>query len=422
VKIGAIHAKREQMRAGLRLGIAMAAAGLALGAAPALAQEAPAETTTNTPAADSIGPRELQNFNLQGTVTQRPQQPQAAPPAPAPQRPQTATTTAPQPTARPAATPTQAPRAQASAEPAQEPSRVASTEPSRSATTPAQAAPPSSVTVNLPPPSEALSGASTSSSVEAPVAGGDPAAASLAPRRGMPLLPWLLAALALGAGGAFLFMRSRSRPAYAGGDQFDAYVAPEPEPAPRRAPAPASAPPPKAAPPITAGIVSTRLRPWLEINFEPIRCVVDDEKVTFEFELGLFNSGSVPAREVLIEATLFNAGPEQERQIEAFFASPVGHGQRIAAIPPLQRMNLRTEVSAPKAGLQLFEIGGRHVIVPLIGFNALYRWGNSDGQTSQSFLLGRDTKSEKLAPFRMDLGPRVFRGLAARPLPQFVRN
>jgi hypothetical protein len=301
---------------------------------------------------------------------------------------------------------------------------VAAAEPARPEPARPQPAPSSSVTTALPP----LSGTSVASadapSASQPVGEAEPAAASLAPQRGFSLLPWLLAAVALGAGGAFLFWRNRLREAFAGGPQIDAYVAPEPAPAPRPmpAPGPSPAPAPKAAPPNPAGIVSTRLRPWLELSFEPIRCVVDDDKVTFEFDLSLFNSGSAPARDVLIEATLFNAGPEQERQIAAFFDSPVGQGQRIAAIPPLQRMNLRTEVSSPRAGLQLFEIGGRHVIVPLIGFNALYKWGMSDGQTSQSFLIGRDTKTDKLAPFRMDLGPRVFRGLAARPLPHFVRN
>jgi hypothetical protein len=231
--------------------------------------------------------------------------------------------------------------------------------------------------------------------------------------------------VALGAAGAFFFLRNRSREAFADDVQIDAFVAPEPATGPRADPKPtssaASATAAK-APPKPAGIVSTRLRPWLELNFDPIRCVVDEEKVTFEFELGLFNSGNGVARDVLLEATLFNAGPEQDRELAAFFESPVGKGQRIAAISPLQRISLRTEVSAPRTGLQLFEVAGRHVIVPLIGFNALYRWGISDGQTSQSFLLGRDTKGDKLAPFRMDLGPRIFRGLAARPLPQFVRN
>ena len=407
------------MRAGLRLGIAIAAAGLALGGAPVLAQEAPPEAATNTPASDSIGPRELQNFNLQGTVTQRPPETAPAAPAPAPRARITPTTTV-QPTDQPTAAATPAPRAQASTEPAAESSRVAATETARSTPAPAQSTPSSSVTVNLPP----VSGTSTAdrSDLSSSPAAAEPAPAGLAPPRSFPLMPWLLAALALGAGGVLFWRNRSSREAFAGGPQFDAYVAAEPVPSPRPAPAPAAAPPPKAAPLKAPGIVSTRLRPWLELNFEPIRCVVDDEKVTFEFELGLFNSGSAPARDVLIEATLFNAGPEQEREIAAFFESPVGQGQRIAAIPPLQRMHLLTEVSAPRGGLQLFEIGGRHVIVPLIGFNALYRWGVSDGQTSQSFLLGRDTKGEKLAPFRMDLGPRVFRGLAARPLPHFVRN
>jgi hypothetical protein len=36
--------------------------------------------------------------------------------------------------------------------------------------------------------------------------------------------------------------------------------------------------------------------------------------------------------------------------------------------------------------------------------------------------MGRDTKGEKMAPFRLDLGPRIFRGLKATPLPMSVRT
>src|SRR4249919_1132642 len=66
------------MRAVLRLTMAMFAAGLALGPSPAHAQS-PAQPATNTPATDTIGPRELQGFNLNGTVTR----PAETPPAPA---------------------------------------------------------------------------------------------------------------------------------------------------------------------------------------------------------------------------------------------------------------------------------------------------------------------------------------------------
>ncbi len=52
--------------------------------------------------------------------------------------------------------------------------------------------------------------------------------------------------------------------------------------------------------------------------------------MTVEFELELMNSGSAAARAILIEATLFNAGPNQDAEIGRFFANPVGEGDRIA--------------------------------------------------------------------------------------------
>ena len=95
--------------------------------------------------------------------------------------------------------------------------------------------------------------------------------------------------------------------------------------APRRAPPPPQPRRPPAASP--SGIVSTRLRPWLEIEFAPGRCVVEDDKVTIEFDVELFNSGSAPARDVLVEASMFNAGPSRTQEIGAFFAHPVGQGR-----------------------------------------------------------------------------------------------
>src|SRR6476619_1638855 len=69
------------MRAGLRLGFGLLAAALAFASVPAPAQDA-GQAATNTPATDAIGPRELQNFNLNGTVT-TPAEPQPAARAPA---------------------------------------------------------------------------------------------------------------------------------------------------------------------------------------------------------------------------------------------------------------------------------------------------------------------------------------------------
>jgi hypothetical protein len=159
----------------------------------------------------------------------------------------------------------------------------------------------------------------------------------------------------------------------------------------------------------------------VDIGFQPIRCILDERRLTVEFEIELFNSGSGPAREVLVEARLFNAGPTQGEEIAAFFANPHGQGDRIPLIPPLKRFARKSQVVIGRDQLQAYEVGGRQVAVPLIGFNALYRWSGGEGQTSVGYLLGRDGEGDKLAPFRLDLGPRLFRGLGARPLPEAVR-
>jgi hypothetical protein len=279
--------------------------------------------------------------------------------------------------------------------------------------------PSSSVTVALP---DASGTASSSPAAQADFAP-EPTTGTLASEHKFPVVPWLLAILALVAGGAFLFWRNRHREAFAGagGPQIDAFTAPEPTPAPRPAPTP-PAPAPKAPTPSSLGIVSTRLRPWIEVGFNPVRCVLDDEKLIVEFELELFNSGSAPARGVLVEASIFNAGPAQDQQVGNFFANPVGQGERVPVIPPLKRLAIKTQVATSREQLQAYDLGGHQVFVPVIGFNALYGWSGGEGQTSVSHLLGRDTKGEKMGPFRLDLGPHIFRGIAARLLPSGVRK
>lgn len=401
------------------MGIAVAVAGVALGRAPALAQSAPA-ATTNTPAADAIGPRELQNFSLDGTVTRPADQPRTAAPRNSPASAQAQTPRREQPSGA-----AETPRAATAQTPATSAQRTAAEDAAaRAGPAPRAVAPPpraealgrSSVTVDLPP-----------ARASAAVATADPGFASepqssgtLAPEHGLPLWPWLLAALALGAGGGFLFWRRQhGREAFAGGPRVDAFVAPPPAAAPPRA---APKPPQPTPAPVPGGVVSTRLRPWLDITFTPLRCVVEEREVTLEFELSLLNSGSTTALEVLLEASLFNAGPTQDQDIGTFFENPVGQGQRIAALQPLKSFSLRPQLTIPIEQLRVLEAGGRRLFVPLIAFNILYGWSSGKGQTSAAFMVGRDTNAEKLAPLRLDLGRRIFRGLGQHALPISVRN
>jgi hypothetical protein len=253
----------------------------------------------------------------------------------------------------------------------------------------------------------------------------DSPATTLAREHRLLIWPWLLAALAVAAAAALLFWRNRSRAAFAGGPQIDLFSPPAPVP-PQTRPRPAPAPPVGTAQPAPqpspSGIVSSSLRPWIEIGMQPLRCIVTDETVTIEFELDLFNSGSAPARGVFAEAVVINAGATQDQELASFFARAVGEGERIDVIHPLKRLTFTTQVVTPREHVRPMEMGGRQVFVPLVAFNAVYRWGSKEGRTSLSYLVGRQGTGEKLAPFRLDLGPRVFRGLGIRPLPAAVRK
>ena len=357
------------MKSGWRIWIAAAAfAQLALaGAASAQNAVTPAPPANQ----NDVGPPQLRDFTLNGTVT-RPAETRPAPrPAPAAQPPRAA------------------------------PSTTTALPPAR-APTPAPQPAPRSATVDLPPPSAAEElppvAAAPVESIAPTLAPAEPDSSSL--------VPWLLAALLIGAGGAYYVFRVRPR-ALAAADVSEFEVS---EPTPRPAPAPRPA-----APASGGGVVSTGLRPWLEIEFMPERTIVDERQVGIEFVVVLYNSGSAPARDVTVEPGLFNASREQDRQIAAFFANPLGGGERVPIVAPLQRVVIRSAVSLPLAQVQPLLADGRPLLVPLAAFNAVYRWGsNGHGQTSASYLVGKETNGDKLAPFRLDLGPRVFRGLAAR--------
>lgn len=382
------------MRAGLRFGIVASAIALLFAPAPTLAQDA--TPATNTPATDTIGPRELQGFTLNGTVT-RPAETPPARTTPAPVR------------AEPRTRPPEAspPRNPVATAVRQRP----------------EAGP--SVTTTLPPASalpEAITPAPSDGLGEQPTYEPTPIAPSQTPPS--PLngyLPWLLVLFLLVAGGAFLAWRRGAQSSYAtavadSGILERAQPAAAPRPLARAATPPPAAPQPTPPQPALtpSGIVSTRLRPWLEIGFSPGRCVVEEDGATIQFDVELYNSGTAPARDVLVEASMFNAGPEQDSEIGAFFAHPVAKGDRIPAIPPLSRIAMQSAVSLTLEQMRQYEVGGRRLFVPLVGFNALYSWSGGDGQTSTSYLVGRDTDAEKMAPLRLDLGPRTFRGLGAR--------
>ena len=441
--------------------IGLTGLGAALMPVATLGQVTP--STNNS--ADAIGPAQLRNFSLGGkpTVQAPPAQdvpPDLITPRPVPGRPvrsEPRVTREPQPTpsgpaARTAPPPTlpsapiAVPVAQAS--PPAAPTRV-------------NAPAASEVTVALPPANPLASRPTPANEADIPRISSQPLGAGAPLQQagdgaGDSALVWIIALLlAGGATVAFLFRsRWRAEPVLVAGpialpremEPRSFPPAPPPPPVPEPAPLvrapviggitikrPNAFAPTQAAPPSSAragGIVSTRLRPWLEIEFEPTRAVIDEARASVEFDVIVTNSGNAPARNVLVEACMINAGPEQDTELRRFFDAPVGAGDRMAVVAPLAKIALKSVVSLPLDQVRAYEINGRRLFVPLVAFNALYEWGSSVGQTSASFILGRATSSSdgedegdsRMAPLRLDLGPRIFRGLEGRRHPLSMRR
>jgi hypothetical protein len=127
------------------------------------------------------------------------------------------------------------------------------------------------------------------------------------------------------------------------------------------------------------------------------------------------NRGSAPARDVLVEAQLINAGPKVDDDVARFFLQPPGSGERVPVIPPMATVGVRVRLQVPGAMLAPLVVEGRKLLVPMVAVNAFYRWSGGEVTDSSSFLVGRgDADAGKLAPFRLDQGARSWSGLAAR--------
>lgn len=242
-----------------------------------------------------------------------------------------------------------------------------------------------------------------------PPASADPASApALAPAPEGPGFPWLYAVLGAMAllGGLALLARRR------------AAARREEEPAPiadtglveEQAPAVSTAAP---LPPPPA-----EARPRIALEFKPLMAGSTADQATVQFELALRNGGDAVARNVRIAIRMINAGPGQNDALAAFFRAPIDvEIHRPLTIPPGGRAETRRTAVLPKDAVQAISFQGKSLFIPVVAFNVLYEWGEGgQGQTATSFVVGRESNppAAKMAPFRLDLGPRIYRTVGQR--------
>jgi hypothetical protein len=291
--------------------------------------------------------------------------------------------------------------------PQREPRREAAPErETRDAPPPAADSPAASETISAPIPEP------VPSSTAAPPTSLDPLAVTVPVEQpalepegsGSNLWLYLLFAGVVAAGGFFLFRR-RSQAAHASA-------------------APVAAPPlrPAAPKPVVPTAPAPRpeipTRPWLDLEFKPSEVGSTDSHATVKFDLFVRNTGDGEARDVRIDGRLFNAGSAQDTEIGAFFAEAGASGMPAPRpIAPKTQLPYRGTVLLPREQVREVTVQGRRLFIPMVAFNVRYHWGEAGiGQTSASYLVGSesDPPVEKMGPFRLDLGPRVYRKVGQR--------
>ncbi len=371
---------------------------------PAAGQEAPANSTVGAP--------ELRGFRLQGRRVTPPQTTQPVPPP---------ASTPPAPAAeRPAETPVPAGRAPAAVRQPQTSTRPTDTNPPPQSTRPAPARPAPAVeaapqeipTIPLAAPlADELSGPEAASTPLPPAF--VPPGAATDQAAGIPSMWPAAVALGMALLAGLFFVRRRRRAALAedglalarsGGDEG------------AEAPVPASV-----RRPVQLREEEEETRPALVFEFKPERMVATDAQATVHFALLVRNSGHGSARNVRIEARMFNASPQQAQEIAAFLATPAQTDEASASLvlQPQQSAGVRTSVVMPKESVREIRIDGRPLFIPTVVVRAVYQWGRArSGQASGSYLVGiqNEKSPEKMGPFRLDLGPRVYRSVGRRQI------
>ncbi|MDG2533920.1 hypothetical protein P6144_09705 [Sphingomonas sp. HITSZ_GF] len=366
------------MNAGrLRTGWLCGLAAATLAAPVVHAQDTP---TPSPSAAPIITPTPRAPQQLQGVIPERFSIAPAATPTPAPV-PTSTPTPSPTPSAAAPATQRQAPVARATSSPR---------EAAPVAVVPTPQASPTSAPLATPTP--------LASAAPQPVATAAPRAE---PQDATP--PWIW--VAAGAGGtallgigAWLLLRRRRD------DDEEEAVAPEPVAAPppplRVQPPPGLAPPSKPEP---APVQVAQPGEPFELVLNPRRVVYGEQEVLLEFELLVGNASGASAENIRVAFAAMSAHAQQDAVIAGFHGGPPGEpGGAPFDLAPGAGARMPVRLAIPHSGIQVVQLGGRPMFVPIVLIDLRWRGGLSVRRFGADFMLGTAGQGDKLGPLWLD--------------------
>lgn len=223
-------------------------------------------------------------------------------------------------------------------------------------------------------------------------------------------LPWIIAALVVaGIAALTLVLRRRKRPAE---DFAEPDIAPETATLSGDIP-PSSVDAPEAAEPVQPARPSAALA----IEFHPLGARHTLIGAAVGYRIILHNEGEVAAENVAIATMIANADARQEQELAGFFARPV-HAPSHSAdrIEPGFSVEFTGELRLASDAIVPIKVRDRALLIPLVAFSAHYGWDGGNGYSAAAFIVGEesDPPRERMAPFRIDQGPRQYRSVGSR--------
>jgi hypothetical protein len=248
---------------------------------------------------------------------------------------------------------------------------------------------------------------------QAPVADLQPStteARAPTPSGGLPWL-WIAVGLAIAAGlGAFLMLRRRGAPA-----EEPAIEEPA-EPVAATAPAEGFAvpAPPMPVPAVPAPAATARL----SLEFEALEARTSIVAATIGYRLTIRNEGAIDAQDVVVAAVMANAEAQQEQTLARFFAAPTdAPTHQIGRVGAGDWVEMKGELRLDHNAIAPIRVQDKMLFIPVLAFTAHYGWdGGHRGYSAAAFIVGQesDPPQERMAPFRLDLGPRQFKSIGSR--------
>ncbi len=196
----------------------------------------------------------------------------------------------------------------------------------------------------------------------------------------------------------------------------------EPEKAKPRSKAVVTQPPAPARPvPRPGPPPATSDKPQLELFLEVSSARYSLMGVTIAYALTLHNRGTQPMHDIVVRALLANAGEGQQAALRQFFAGESGMPvHSVVKLAPGESHRLTNELRLATQEIAPVQMSGRALLIPIAAFDAHFRWGEGEslnaGRSGGTFIVGQEQEppTDRLAPFRLDQGPRQYRRPAAR--------